>query len=154
MYKFFSNVKDDKFRIALNPMAFKTMLDKPGKELRTEKKSDLYVYLDLLKGYMMHRYICIELVKNRIYAMWRRKDRKSRIDEAFCLSLDQGIFPQAQKYSINYLPSPENDNFGGDASKMVKELPEILKLLKRIDLHISVSENAIYFDSDLTFKEN
>jgi hypothetical protein len=158
LYNIFIRQGDDGYsQAAINPMALLGMTENMGKVHDTSQASDIYFYLDFLKGYMLHRYLTLELAKNRILANWRRTNRSQRIINTFEEPLAKTIFPQANNlYYTDDVPLPKSDNndWSRGPSNQVKHLPELLRLLKKIEVFISVDKNAISFDSKVYFKKD
>jgi hypothetical protein len=159
IYNVFLKKSEDAYtRASINPMALLQMTQNSGKVQETSHPSDIYFYLDFLKGYMLHRYIAIELTKNRIYANWRRYNRTERISNTYGESVNSAVFPQQNKnYRLNGIPSPEEKeegySWGSDASRQLDSLPSLIYMLKKIELFISVESNALTFDTKVFFKD-
>ena len=157
MYQLFYHQSDDGYtQLAINPAALAQMTN--GNKERKESKvaSDIYGFLNFENGHMMHRYLLIELAKNRLFASWRRSDRNERCKEYFGQNIAEGIFPRHSRKFLasGSIPKPYNEQhyYGGSASSNVRELPEILKLLQKIELFISVEPNALLFESHIKIK--
>ena len=151
---FVSSDADGYSRVGVNPTPLSIMTSDVSESMETDIPSDVYAYLDTVRGYMLHRYLLIEITENRIYAAWRRLSRMKRIRHMLGIQIDEKIFPQSDKRYICNLPEPGEDKYSSYASNDVSEIPEIFKELKKIEFYVSVFENAISFDAKLAFGED
>ncbi|MCM8540901.1 MAG: hypothetical protein NE328_11555 [Lentisphaeraceae bacterium] len=157
LYNIFYTKDDDGYsRFAVNPTALMSMTANMKETQKTSHPSDIYGYLDFTNGYMLHRFIAIEAAKNRVYANWRRSNRMTRIEEAIGIKLHPSVFPQEDgRYKSYNLPKPEDDEqlWGAHPSSQVKSLPMLLKILKKLELFISVEPNALLFETKVYLQQ-
>lgn len=151
---FFHNDDQGYSRLGINPMPLSAMVNDLGDPMETDIPADIYGYADFVKGYTMHRYLLVKLAENRIYATWRRASRMKRIEQMVGQAIDEAVFPQpGQRFSAYGIPDPADDNTrrSSNPSNKVKNLPDALHNLEKVEVFVAVHANALQFDTKLKF---
>ena len=174
--KAFTMDKNAWTHIASNPSPLKQIQQsKINPEEKTAVPSDIYAFADFKEGYLLKNYLLYEAMKNRSYAGWRRKARLARINQL--LNFEQAttyinnhqtakwskdlekrhITPKSSKNHIQgslpvYRSTEKPYSYGYDW-KDRGQLPKILYLLEKLEIFISVEDNALLFETHFQLKK-
>lgn len=129
--------------------------------------SDLYLFIDAKFAYTMRHKLLHEAIENRCVANWRRQNRMTRISFMSGSRMaavknyyeNRAVFPSINgDYSglIGGMPKfidRENAfDYGTNASEKFDLLPRFLRNLQRVDMFISVEDNALFFENHLKYQ--
>lgn len=158
---FFKFSDDSGFsHLSIDPSTAQRAHDRSEKELYTEPvASDYHFFANFENGYMMHRYLLYQAVKNRGIANWRRRNRLYRAEQLLGADTQKisNFFPKPdQRYDglVNCMPKliGEKINYGSSLSRNFNKLPILLQKLLKVDLYASVEADALFFETHLKFK--